>query len=54
MTFIDQIANKREVVKPIEKKSPSIFYWVAAAFEVVAAGTIIIAVLYAIFNFKFL
>jgi hypothetical protein len=54
MTLTAQIANKREVVKPIYKESPSIFYWVAAALEVVVAGTVIVAVLYALFPFKFL
>jgi len=53
MTFVDQVANKREVVKPIHKKSPSIFYWVAATLEVVTAGTIIVAVLYATLPFNF-
>jgi len=54
MNFMDQFAKKRESVKPIYKESPNIFYWVLAALEVVAAGTVIVALLYAIFPFKFL
>jgi hypothetical protein len=54
MNFMDQFAKKRESVKPIHKESPNIFYWVMAVLEVVAAGTIIVALLYAIFPFKFL
>lgn len=53
MNFINQVANKREVVNPIHKESPNVFYWVTAALEVITAGTIIVSVLYAIFPFKF-
>jgi hypothetical protein len=51
---MDQFAKKRESVKPIHKESPNIFYWAMAVLEVVAAGAIIVALLYAIFPFKFL
>lgn len=54
MGLMDQIANKREVVKYIPKESFNVFSWVAAVLEVVVTGTIIVALLYAIFPFKFL
>ena len=54
MNFMDQFAKKRESVKPIYKESPDVFSWVAAVLEVVTAGTVIVALLYAIFPFKFL
>lgn len=53
MNFMDQVANKREVVNSVRKESPNVFYWVAAALEVITAGTIIVSVLHAIFPFKF-
>jgi hypothetical protein len=54
MTVMDQFAKKREPVKSIHKESPSIFSWVTATLEVVTAGTVIVALLYVIFPFKFL
>jgi len=50
---MDQFAKKRESVKPIHKEPLNVFYWVMAVLEVVAAGTIIVSVLYAILPFKF-
>jgi hypothetical protein len=50
---MDSRTNKK-IAKSSIKESPSIFYWVAAALEVVVAGTVIVAVLYALFPFKFL
>jgi hypothetical protein len=54
MTVMDQFAKKREPVKSIHKEPLNIFSWVAAVLEVVTAGTVIVALLYAIFPFKFL
>lgn len=54
MTVMDQFAKKRESVKSIHKEPLNIFYWVVAVLEVVTAGTVIVALLYAIFPFKFL
>jgi len=50
---MDSRTNKK-VAKSSIKESPNIFYWVMAVLEVVAAGAIIVALLYAIFPFKFL
>jgi hypothetical protein len=44
----------KKVAKSSIKEPLDIFYWVMAVLEVVAAGTIIVALLYAIFPFKFL
>jgi hypothetical protein len=49
---MDSQTNKK-LEKSIPKKPINGFYWVAAALEVAAAGTIIVAVLYALFPFKF-
>jgi len=49
---MDSRTNKK-VAKSSVKESLNIFHWVVAALEVVAAGTIIVAVLHAIFPFKF-
>ena len=54
MTVMDQFAEKRESVKSIHKEPLNIFYWVVAVLEVMTAGTVIVALLYAIFPFKFL
>jgi len=54
ITVMDQFAKKREPVKSIHKEPLNIFYYVVAVLEVVTAGTVIVALLYAIFPFKFL
>jgi hypothetical protein len=47
---MDSRTNK----KVIAKEPLNIFSWVAAVIEVVVAGTVIVALIYAIFPFKFL
>jgi hypothetical protein len=46
--------TNNKIAKSSIKEPLNVFYWVVAALEVVAAGTIIVALLYAIFPFKFL
>ena len=50
---MDSRTNKN-VSKSSIKEPLNVFYWVVATLEVVVAGTVIVAVLYAIFPFKFL
>jgi len=49
---MDSRTNKK-VAKSSVKEPLNVFHWVMVTLEVAAAGTIIVAVLYALFPFKF-